>query len=66
MIEQTKQKRIKGKIAEEQDRDKIRAPADAPDLAPVKNPRDSTSLAGGEGGADEVGVRGGMNVAVDN
>ena len=32
MIEQTKRKRIKGKIAEEQERDG----ADAPDLAPVK------------------------------
>ena len=36
MIEQTKRKRIKGKIAEEQERDG----ADAPDLTPVNNPRD--------------------------
>ena len=66
MIEKTKQKRIKGKVAEEQKWDNIQALAAAPDLAPVKNPRDSTSLAGREGGADEVDVRRGMNVTVDS
>ena len=66
MIEKTNQKQIKGKVAEEQNRDNSRALAATPDLAPVKNPCDSTSLPGGEGGADELSVRRGIHVTVES